>query len=48
MVMDLVLPYYLKKSPEEACEKLITESVKWWKKEDEVIDDITATCIFLK
>ena len=46
--MDIVVPFYLKKQLEEACEKLINESVRWWKKEDEVVDDITALCIFLK
>jgi hypothetical protein len=30
----------------KASEKLISESVNWWKKEDEVIDDITAICVF--
>ncbi len=45
-VMNYVLPFYLKNQPEAACEKLIKESVICWKREDEVIDDITAIVIF--
>jgi hypothetical protein len=44
--MDIVVPFYIKNSPQEACDKLINESVMNWKKEDEVVDDITAVCIF--
>ena len=42
------MPFYLKNNPEGACDKIITESVNWWKKEDEVVDDITSIVIFLK
>ena len=44
--MDMVIPFYAQNLPSKACDKLIQESVDWWKKEDEVIDDITAVCIF--
>lgn len=47
-VMNLILPYYLKNQPEQACEKVIKESVMWWHKEDEVVDDITILILFLK
>lgn len=46
-VMNLVKPYYLKNLPEKACNRLVKESVIHWKKEDEVIDDITCVCLFL-
>lgn len=31
-VMNLILPYFHKNQPEAACEKIIKESVNWWKK----------------
>ena len=31
-VMNYILPLYLKNQPELACEKVIKESVNWWKK----------------
>lgn len=45
-VKDIVMPFYLKNDPKGACKALIAESTAWWKKMDEVIDDITAICIF--
>ena len=30
--MELVLPFYEKNNPEGACEKIVKESVYWWKK----------------
>jgi len=42
------LPFYLKNQPEAACEKLVKEATLAWKREDEVIDDITCIVIFLK
>ena len=38
--------FYQSNNPSGACDKLIDESVKFWKKEDEVVDDITAICVF--
>ncbi|KAL4513107.1 hypothetical protein ABPG72_017792 [Tetrahymena utriculariae] len=46
-VVSLVTPYYLKKDPEGACDRLIKESTAMWKKEDDVVDDITAIVVFL-
>lgn len=34
-------------SPRLACQKLVRESTRRWKKEEEVIDDITAVVVFL-
>ena len=45
-MMDLVTPCYLATDPESACEKLVNESVRQWKMEDDVIDDITAISLF--
>ena len=46
--MQMVSPFYTKNMPDQACEKLVTESFMWWKKEDDVVDDITAICVFFK
>ncbi|KAL4481939.1 hypothetical protein ABPG74_008028 [Tetrahymena malaccensis] len=46
-VVTLVTPYYLKNDPEGACDRLIKESTAMWKKEDDVVDDITAIVVFL-
>ena len=45
--MDLTIPYFNSSNPEGACDELINKSVAWWKKEDDVVDDITAVSIFL-
>jgi len=45
-VMELVNPFYNENNIEEACSTLIKESVKHWKKEDEVIDDITTVIVY--
>ena len=45
--MNLVVPFYNQNNPDGSCEKLVNESVAWWKREDEVVDDITAISIFL-
>ena len=45
--VNKVLPFWKKNDPEGACEKLVLESVEHWKREDEVIDDITVICVFL-
>jgi len=39
--------YFSSNNPSAACDKLIAESLKMWKQEDEVVDDITAICVFL-
>ena len=43
----MIVPFWLQNNPEGACEKLVKESVAMWKKEDEVIDDITIIVAFL-
>lgn len=43
----LVYPYIEKNSPEAAANALVKEATKRWKKEEEVIDDITCIIIFL-
>ena len=45
-VMDIVNPYFKNNDLEGASEKLIEEAVKRWKKEDNVVDDITVVLIF--
>jgi len=43
----IVAPYWEKNDPEGASEKLKELSTEHWKREDEVIDDITVYVIFL-
>ena len=43
----MVAPYFLMGNPEAACDKLVKEAVNCWKREDEVIDDITCIVLFL-
>ncbi|EGR31512.1 protein phosphatase 2c, putative [Ichthyophthirius multifiliis] len=47
MVINMVQPFYQKNDTEGACEKLIKEAVSAWKREDDVIDDITCIVAFL-
>ena len=44
----LVAPFWEKNDPEGAWKKLTDLSVEHWKREDEVIDDITVIVVFLK
>jgi len=46
-VVSMITPFYIKNDPEGACEKLVKEAVAAWKREDEVIDDITIIIVFL-
>lgn len=46
-VINFVVPFYIRNDPEGACDKLIKEATDAWKKEDDVVDDITAIVIFL-
>lgn len=46
-VARLVYPYVEKNAPEAAANVLVKEATKRWKKEEEVIDDITCIIIFL-
>lgn len=45
-VCRIIDPFYAKRDPEGACAKLVEESAKMWKKEDEGQDDITCVIIF--
>lgn len=44
----LVASYWERNDPEGACKKLVELSTEHWKREDEVIDDITLVVVFLK
>ncbi len=46
-VIEMIAPYYERNSPSGACERVMRESVQRWKREDEVIDDITVVIAFL-
>ena len=46
-VAKIIYPFYLKKNAEGAAECLVRESFQTWKKEEDVIDDITCIVIFL-
>lgn len=46
-VARIVYPHYLNNSAEKAAEALIRESLKKWKTEENVVDDITCIIIFL-
>lgn len=46
-VARIIYPFYLKKNAEGAAESLVREAFKRWKKEEDVIDDITCIVIFL-
>lgn len=45
--MNQIIPFYGKNDPAGACDKLIRDATNAWKKEDEVVDDITIIIIFL-
>ena len=44
----MVAPFWANNNHEGACEKIVQESVANWKREDEVIDDITCVILLLK
>ena len=46
-VADIVYPYFLQRNAEGAAENLVRAAFKQWKKEENVIDDITCIVIFL-
>jgi serine/threonine protein phosphatase PrpC len=46
-VSKIVYPHYVNNSAEKAAEALIRESLKKWKEEESVVDDITCIIIFL-
>ena len=46
-VADIVYPYFLQRNAEGAAENLVRAAFKQWKREENVIDDITCIVIFL-
>lgn len=46
-VAEIVYPFYLAKNAEGAAECLVRAAFKRWKKEENVIDDITCIVVFL-
>jgi serine/threonine protein phosphatase PrpC len=46
-VANIVYPFFQQKNAEGAAEALVRASFKRWKKEENVIDDITCIIIFL-
>ena len=46
-VARIVFPFLEKNAPEAAANLLVKEATKRWRKEEEVIDDITCIIIFL-
>jgi hypothetical protein len=46
-VAKIIYPFYLKKNAEGAAENLVREAFKIWKRDEDVIDDITCIVIFL-
>lgn len=46
-VADIVYPYFLQRNAEGAAENLVRAAFKTWKREENVIDDITCIVIFL-
>lgn len=45
-VVEIVVPFWQKRDPEGACQKLINEALHHWQTEDDVVDDITVIVIF--
>ena len=41
LIAKIVAPYYAKGSPEAAANEVVKEAYKHWRREEEVIDDIT-------
>lgn len=46
-IVKLSVPYFRLGDIEGCCEAIVKESTRRWKSEEEVIDDITALCVFL-
>ncbi len=46
-VVSIVQPYYIKQDPTGACGALVTESLKKWQQNEEVVDDTTCIVVFL-
>jgi hypothetical protein len=46
--VKIVVPFYVKDNVQGACNKLVERAVNSWKKEDDVVDDITCVVVFIK
>ena len=46
-VVNTIYPHYKNNSAEKAAEALIKEALKSWKRQENVVDDITCIIIFL-
>jgi hypothetical protein len=44
--MHFIIPFFHKNDPDGACEKVVREATNSWKREDDVVDDITIVIIF--
>lgn len=44
----MIEPFYLSNDAYGACDKVIEEAYKKWKKEGNVVDDITCVVVFFK
>ena len=44
----MVAGFYESKNIDAACDKLVREAVKNWKRDDEVVDDITVVLLFFQ
>jgi len=47
-ICDMIEPFYLSNDAYGACDKVIEEAYKKWKKEGNVVDDITCVVVFFK
>jgi len=45
-VCDMVEPFYINNNVNGACDKIVDESYKRWRKEGMMVDDITCVVIF--
>lgn len=46
-VVSLIAPFYARNDPDSACDKVVQAATAAWRREDDVIDDITVIIIFL-
>lgn len=47
LVTKAVIDAVKRRDPEAACKKVISESVRYWKAKDTIIDDISVICVIL-
>ena len=46
-VVELTVPYWEEGNAQGACDRLISEAVQRWEREDDGVDDITVIVVFL-